>query len=226
MSPMRKRKSHNKGLLNAKTKWVVIVGALVCIVAIAVISLSGTGNFQPISYVPRDVTQLVTGQDKLENPAAGQESGSIASDNYNWLLYGTNWHPHENSISTNPELSDEEKLALIETKYRLYFSNLRNAYQGELNRLVESAKGDYAAAKSDRKDISLSRLAIEYINAGRNLEKEADKSFNNILDEMRSELKANELPVNLAREAEKEYQEQKKILRKDMMQQVARYVND
>lgn len=215
MVSKRKKKHRSTRLFTSKAGWIVLVAAIICVVAITAFSLLTSPNYQPISYVPAEKGDLFPGE---------HGTGSIDGD----LSDASGTHDPTVGLDTYipPQMSKEEKLQLIEKKYLSIFSNLESAYQRELDRLLESAKRDYIAIKNGTKDTSVSRVAIDYLNAGRSLEKEADRSFTKILGEMRGELQSHDLPLDIVKQAEREYNEQKSETRKKVLSQVASYVND
>lgn len=211
----RKKKKRSSGLLHSKNKLVVFIAAAMCVAVIVIGSLLSSSKYQPISYVPREEGLLLPrpGMDAQEQ---GAEDGVESDTRYN----------NEIIINVPDHLGKEEKLALFEIKYRNLFGSLQNNYQRELSRLMDSAKKDYIASVNGQKDISISRLVVEYASVGRQMEKEADQNFNKILGEMKVELRSHDLPLEMAKQAEREYKEQKNRLRRDVLQQVASYVND
>lgn len=218
-----KRKEEHRGtrLFASRTGRAVMVAATICVIAVTTfIWLSGT-NLQPISNVPIKEGDLFSGE---------QVNGSIdgdlsdASGNNNTTAQQDTTVEIDDFIS--PQMSKEEKLQLIEKKYISIFSNLESEYHRELDRLMESAKGDYTDAQGAAKGTSVSRLAIRYFKEGRSLEKEADQSFNKILREMKMELRSHNLPLDIVKQAEREYKEQKAEKRKEILKQVASYVKD
>lgn len=123
-------------------------------------------------------------------------------------------------------LTREGKLLFIENKYFNLFNRLETVYRQELQRLAQSAWQDYQACRSGNYDISVPALARQYIAAARSLEKQADAEFAGLLAIMKSELKEDNLPMDLVQRAEMEYQRQKSETRKEMLKQVASLIND
>lgn len=220
--PLRKKKKRKKKIWpQSKAGWAILIGALVCIAVVVAVSLLGNNDFQPISY----------------NPAGGDPSGAtpggdvrpgwdVEIGDLDWPSYVTFTPAGNVNISYDPGLNNAEKKAIIENTYTKIFSSMEARYRQEINRLVESAKADYIAVKKGQRDISIGRLALAYVDAGKQLEKEADRNFNKVLGDMRAELQAQGLSTGMADQAEKHYKEQKSQLRKEMLQQMARYVND
>ncbi|TYO93255.1 hypothetical protein [Desulfallas thermosapovorans] len=220
--PLRKRKKRKKKIWpQSKAGWVILTGALVCIAVVVAASLLGRSDFQPISYNP-------AGEDPTGTTPGGdvRPGWDVEIKELDWPSYVTFTPAGNVNISYDPELNKTEKKAIIENTYTKIFSTMEARYRQEINRLVESAKADYIAVQKGQKDISIGRLALAYVDAGKQLEKEADRSFNRVLGNMRAELQAQGLSTDMADRAEKHYKEQKSQLRKEMLQQMARYVND
>ncbi len=217
LSPAQKRKNLSM-LIKSKSVWAVIAVCIIGVAIIIAVNLFVSGNSQSISYRPH---QEVPGNPTLDSET---EINQDQIDVYDKDLLKEFSTPEE-EYSIDTQISDDEKLAIIEAKYRTILSGLEIAYRTELQRLFSSARQDYLAANNGTKDISLTRLAAEYMNAVRNLENMADNNFANVLDDMKSELKQYNLPMDLAKQAEQEYDEQKSQMRKKMLQQAAGYVN-
>lgn len=221
MPPMRKKKRRTTKFFGSKMTWAVLLAAAICVGAIVAFSLLGGGDYQPISYIPPE--QVTPGAEGPGGHPAGQPSGDVGAANYQPQEF-----PRLPAVDSPlpAQLSPEEKAARLEAKYIKTFAAMEKFYRHELNRLVESARADYRAVKSGVRDISLSQLAGEYIRAAWNLEKEADRNFNTVLGSLKEELRANNLPVDLARQAEREYKQHKTQQRKELLSKAAKYVHD
>jgi len=220
--PAHKKKKHKSiKFLNSKTCWIVFSGALVCIALVVAISHLGGGDFQPISYKP-------SGEGSSGTTPGGDAKPDWDVEGYqlDWPEYVTFTPAGDVEISYTPQSNKLDKKSIIEKIYTQIFISMEAQYRQELNRLMESAKADYIAVKRGQKDISISRLAVEYVSAGRQLEKEADRNFNRMLGNLRSELKAQGLPMDMADQAQRQYNEQKSQMREELLQQVERYAND
>lgn len=219
--PYKKKKPRKIKLLSSRAGWAIFVAVFICMAAVIWSSLLASERFDPIAYVPPGEGELLA-QDNISGKTSdyNNESGD------NETLEQTPMLPQELFLPVPNTLSQEEKLSLIKRKYINIFTNLESAYQRELDRLVNSAKADYIAIKNGKKDMSLTRLAREYISAGKNLEKQADHNFSQVLGEMKEELKEHNLSTDLAKQAEEEYKRQKSEMRKVMLKQVASYIND
>jgi len=221
LSVRKKKKRKSNTLLNSRIRWIVFTGALVCMVMVIAVSVLGSGDFQPISYKP-------SGQDPPGTTPGGDAKPGWDVETYepDWPEYVTFTPSGDVNIVYAPQSNKADKKSIIEKIYTRIFTSMEAQYKQELNRLLESAKSDYIAVKSGQKNISIGRLALEYINAGKQLEKDADRNFNRVLGDLRSKLKTQGLPMDMADQAERHYIEQKSQMRKDMLLQVARYAND
>lgn len=211
----KRRNGSNGSIKNKKTVWLVLGAALACMGIIIAFSMSSAGDFKDISYIPREGGTLFD-----NSPAVDSGSGHGGAD-----TGGTDAPPppsqanlpEEYKHSAAQNLSPEQKLDFIEKKYTYVFNSLDNYYRWELKRLLQAAQNDYLAVKKGQKDMSLTQLASEYLRAGRSLEREADNNFSVVLGQLKSELKANDLPMDLAHKAEKEYKDLKSQMRKELL---------
>lgn len=170
-----------------------------------------------ITYVQDEISDSALWQIGLS--AAGESGGSDASG------AGTTGEPPGSADmpQVRPRMSDSEKLEAIEKKYTVLYNGLKTVYLKELDRMIKHAKNDYEAIRSGKREVSVSGLVIEYMRAGRALESNCDGKFNSLLKEMKNELIINNLPLDLADQAEKEYNDQKSRARKDILTKVARF---
>lgn len=204
--------------MSSKVRWAILLAVIICVTAVAGISFLNKNDSQHISDVPREGRQQVPGLDP--DTLTGDEQ-PIALPEIP-VLYERNM-PINPQLSREEELtlSNEEKLTLIRAKYMPVFEILESYYQRDMDNLVELAKNDYRAANGN-----VSQLAYKYTAAARALEKEADRSFNSVLGQMKAELRAHNLPLELARQVEREYKEQKGQRRQEMFNKVAGRIND
>jgi len=222
LTPIHKKKrtsTRGTSLLNTKVALLVLGAALACVAIVVAVNLFSGSQFKDISYIPR-------GEGTLLDESPGAPGNQNAGDNSAPIHPSRVSLPAEYRHPAPPALSEAQKLAFLEEKYTFMFNNLNDYYQWELARLLQLAGNDYLAVQDGRKDISLAQLANEYLKAGRSLEKEADDSFAVVQGQMKSELKANNLPLDLVKKAEQEYKAQKSQMRKDLLAQLGSYIND
>jgi len=199
----------------------VFIGALVCIAIVIAISQLGNNDFHPIAYKPSG-----EGSSGITPGGDVKPGWDVEEYRLDWPKYVTFTPAGDIKISYPSESNKVDKKSIIENAYTRIFTSMEAQYRQELNRLVELAEADYIAVKKGQKDIPISRLALEYVNEGRQLEKDADRNFNKILGDLRSELSVQGLPMDMAEQAERHYKEQKSQMRKELLQQMARYAND
>ncbi|MFZ5596165.1 MAG: hypothetical protein ACOY31_04040 [Bacillota bacterium] len=199
--------------MRRSSKLVLAAAVLViCGVVFGVLTLLNRGPDLPsISYVPegklKNLPWMVPGE-----AGQGGENGVIGP--LPPLAPGT-------AVGISDSMTPEEKTAAIQRKYMAYFNYLRDVYREELDHLIASAKADYRDVKSGKKHTPLARLAVEYGKAGESLEKDCDMAFSRVLGAMGAELNANNLPDDLVRQAQSEYDRQKEEARQEIMRQVA-----
>lgn len=220
MSPLRRKKIKKKkssggqaGLLRSKW-WLVLAAALVCVLIIATVSFFTGGRYQDIFYNPRgeETTIPVPGQSNVDGDAP-PPPGQITL-------------PREYQQPAPVHLSSTEKEAFIQKKYTIILEGLDDYYRWELRRLLAAGYHDYQAVKSGHMDRTMSQLAGEYVRLGRSLEKEADQSAAAVFNQMKSELKDNNLSLDLVKMAEKEYNSRKSDMRNELLQTVQEYFHD
>ena len=99
-------------------------------------------------------------------------------------------------------------------RYAPQLAELQEKYEGELQALVARGYSDYQRYKSDKKQ--LLALVPAYIKTGTALEREADAAFNTIVTAMENELRANNLPPDLARDLRRQYRDLKQQKRRQL----------
>lgn len=113
--------------------------------------------------------------------------------------------------------SPKEIEASIVEKYSVLFKNLKWEYEVKLNNMINKAKEEYLALSEEERDKQKFNLAVKYLKLGRKLEGECDKKFYSLLDQMKAELKANNLKKDSANAAEKQYKEEKSSRQKQLL---------
>ncbi|WP_028987348.1 hypothetical protein [Thermicanus aegyptius] len=94
----------------------------------------------------------------------------------------------------------------IYQRYYPAFSRLESLALSRIDELVAGAKLEYRE-KQGTPGFSKTEFASRYMSAVNKLQGEVDKVFYKLLDGMREELKANQLPLSLAEQAEKTYRD-------------------
>ena len=105
-------------------------------------------------------------------------------------------------------IGDDTELEDIIGKYIPVFEFLETQAGRKLDSLVDSALDEY---QEQKRDGTYSRLVLanKYIQAGRMLEKQVDKTFYELLGELEKELTRNGYSTDLIREVEKTYKKEK-----------------
>ncbi len=217
-----KRRSRGKRFYSFWTdlpKVITVVSLIVVVLVVGSVLLiiNQTPKFPDISYVPKKEWGGIDWSNASEKQAKLPDFLETFTESTG--TSGESWG------STAP-MSKAEKYDAINKKYKNAFSDLKKFYEAELNRLMEHAKMDYQASKNGTKDIAISALATQYLEAGKNLEKDCDFIFNSVLEEMKRELAANGLPADLAKQAENEYKAQKSNMRVEIISRGLVLAND
>ncbi|WP_336765772.1 hypothetical protein [Paenibacillus sp. USHLN196] len=105
----------------------------------------------------------------------------------------------------------------IENKYSATFKNLETVATSKLNTLAENALKDYKSGRS------LTDLSSTYMSASNKLQDKVDSTFYKVLDEMKAELKANELNNDLAKQAESTYTQAIAAKKSEMLDKVLQF---
>lgn len=107
--------------------------------------------------------------------------------------------------------------ASIVAKYTILFQGLKSEYEVKLNNMISKAKEEYLSLSEEERDKQKFNLAVKYLKLGMALESECDKKFYLLLNQMKSELKANDLKNDFANAAEKQYKEEKSSRQKQLL---------
>lgn len=198
----------------------IVLIAVVLITTVVLWSFNRGPGLPPISYTPsRELVDYQVG-DTPDNGPLREEGGA------NSYIPGYSPLTAPLSVELPAQLTQAEKEKIIEDKYQLLFDNLRSLYQKELDRMLSCAREDYEAQRAGIKKITLSQLAMDYMQAGRDLEGDCDRKFARVLEAMKSDLSRNNLPQDLADQAQEQYQEQKSQARSKLYMKMASYKND
>lgn len=130
--------------------------------------------------------------------------------------------------TTKPESGDAEQgqeqntdpkdiAQKIENKYSATFKKLEDVATTKLDTLAENALKDYRSGRS------LTDLSSTYMSASNKLQNKVDSTFYNLLDEMKAELKANELNYDLANKAESSYTQAIAAKKSEMLDKVLKF---
>jgi len=112
----------------------------------------------------------------------------------------------------------------IEERYSPRFLALKDEFNGELNSLIVQGLEEYGTYQQNNIDPPLIKLVLKYLSLGRALEDECDRRFNNLVGQMKQELSANSLPVNLIKKAERQYENQKLQEKRQLIKNGMKYI--
>lgn len=128
----------------------------------------------------------------------------------------------EASPKLNLEESNNKKITIedIKTVYLKDFSVLESSFKDNINLLIEGALSDYKIGEASKMDI-----AKKYLKQGEILEKDSDKKFYLLLDQMKKELKSNQLPLDITVDIETYYQSYKKVEKNKLVEKGMSIVN-
>jgi len=116
------------------------------------------------------------------------------------------------------EPTPEELEAAILEKYTRLFTNLKVEYEGRIDSLIEEGKKEYLALSEKERKLGKFKLGLKYLKLGRALEEECDIKFYSLLDQMKIELKENNLSITIANTAEEHYKSEKDSRRQDLLE--------
>lgn len=154
---------------------------------------------------------------KDSNEQTGSQSSSTTIGNANaGGQSSTTDSKQNNQTETQVVLSPEQKLDIIREQYFQSFTQLQNVALSRIDTLVQLAKDEYKKKKNE-KGFSKIDLASKYMSAGNKLQAEVDKVFYQVLEQMKKDLQANDLPLDLAKEAEKEYKRRIEEKKEELM---------
>lgn len=111
----------------------------------------------------------------------------------------------------------------IANKYTPRFQRLQDQVVDRIDGLMEIGYKEYQE-KRGTKDFSRTSFARKYMQAATMLEDSVDSSFNELLIEMERELKANELPLGLLKEAKTTYDNAKKAKRSELYKMYEKFL--
>ncbi|MCF6463747.1 hypothetical protein [Clostridium sp. Cult1] len=191
---------------------LAIVGIIVILIAINWGNIKLLINF--MSKNTQDDTQIVEDElAELENPLLDiidkEDSGSEPINKYNGEKKDDPSSENTGDENTTVEKNEDELFLEIAAKYNTEFEALRTEFEGQLDIMVKEGYDEYKNG-----NISKIKLANKYMYMSKELEKESDAKFNQVLKEMEQELKDNGLDTNITKEVSsyyKNYKEKKKM---------------
>jgi len=103
--------------------------------------------------------------------------------------------------------------------YKNEFEKLQKKQENNLYSLMEKGKAEYVASGS--KKISALNLATKYLNLVNSMEKQSDKEFNNLINNLKNELTKNSHSTDIVKEISDYYSYYKKSLKSQLFEKAA-----
>lgn len=192
-------------------------GLVMAITALVLIVMNRGPDFPAMSYTPPPRVLATPASDD-----AGGSGGITTGGTAPGAQVGASAGSVPLLSEITGSMSQAQKLAAIDQRYQPYFRAQQAAYQQELKRMLSCAKSDYLALRGRGDESTLSRLAMEYLEAGRQLERQSDSEFEALVGQMEGELKSHGLPQDLGTLAREQYRQQKSTYREKIMQLMER----
>lgn len=225
----RKRRKKNR-----KALWITLITVLI-------LAGCGWGGFHYLTHKDVqaedvgvdqdffDFSEFEVGSDKPSVSNSGKEEdkspSKVDSENSNEEPSATNSENVDNNktkagsgdADQEQNIDPKDKAQEIENKYSATFKSLESIATTKLNTLAENALKDYRSGRS------LTDLSSTYMSAANKLQNKVDTTFYKLLDEMKAELKANELNYDLAKKAESTYNQAIAAKKSDMLDKVLHF---
>ncbi|MTI80474.1 MAG: hypothetical protein FH758_06245 [Firmicutes bacterium] len=136
------------------------------------------------------------------------------------------------SIEANEEskTSNETVPEVIPSKVQLEnqlqekLTALKSEYNAKLNQLLASAKAEYKQVKSGEKEVSVSKLAKNYLNLGNAMEAECDARVYASIAYTENMLKKYNYDTSIIKEARQTYQNTKEERRQRLLDKLLNYI--
>jgi uncharacterized phage infection (PIP) family protein YhgE len=126
--------------------------------------------------------------------------------------------PDQKNFSPKKTVPSPEPLeSEIVSRYSARFLSLKNESISKLNTLISQGKAEYQNISDSEKMSAKIKLGLKYLSLGQSLENECDAKFNSILKEMETELKNNDLSTTAVKEAQNQYEAEKKARRSALL---------
>ncbi|NUU75295.1 hypothetical protein [Paenibacillus xylanilyticus] len=160
------------------------------------------------------------GKEEEKSPskvASGNSSSDGPSTNTNNTNVENTTKPESGDAEQEQNTDPKDIAQEIENKYSATFKSLEVVATTKLNTLAENALKDYRSGRS------LTDLSSTYMSASNKLQNKVDSTFYKLLDEMKAELKANELNNDLAQKAESTYTQAIAAKKSEMLDKVLQF---
>jgi len=114
-----------------------------------------------------------------------------------------------------PNPSQGKSYNQIVGTYKLRFEKMQEKQENGLYALMDEGKKEYTQLKESKS--SVMSLASKYLKRINTMEKEADKEFNTLIHNLKTELNSNSYPTDIVKEINDYYNYYKKTLRAQLM---------
>lgn len=123
----------------------------------------------------------------------------------------------ESEIPSN--IANDQEAAIVK-KYKDQFVSLKNEYQGKINGLLLEAKEEYLAVPEGKRGTAKFTLGLKYLQKGKALEDACDARFNELLAQMKTELKENGFTTDEVKIAQEQYKQEKSDRRRYLLEKM------
>lgn len=151
----------------------------------------GNNGYDELANIDNDIDEEIGPNPLLDiigNKEGEEENNTNTEDSDNEEEENNNSTDSKNdSENSKDNINTNNKDSYIEviSDYNNQFELMEKDYEAKLDSLILIGYKEYQSG-----EISNTKLANKYINEGTRLEKESDKNFNNLLNEMKKELKS------------------------------------
>lgn len=121
-----------------------------------------------------------------------------------------------------PDATGKPSYGYIVGTYKDKFEKLQQRQEDNVNSLLEQAKMDYA--KNGSKKSAIFGLAPKYLGLVNKMEKQADKEFNILANDLKTELKNNSYETDIVKEIRDYYNYYKKELRAQVVKKATKHL--
>lgn len=130
------------------------------------------------------------------------------------IIDDTEASPHNNT--------EKPSYNYIVRKYKNEFESLWQKQEDELNSLVEQCKTEYVEGGSKKTSIFI--LGYKYLDLLKDLERHSNKEFDNLMNELKTELAENSYETDIVKEVRTHYNHYKKNLRAQIIKEGTEYL--
>lgn len=121
-----------------------------------------------------------------------------------------------------PDKAEKPSYNYIVGTYKNKFEKLQQKQENKLNSLIEQGKAEYI--KNGAKKSSIFSLAPKYLGLINSIEQQADKEFDILVNDLKTELIDNSYETDIIKEIKDYYNYYKKSLRARVIQKATKYL--